>query len=140
MNKIISSSDSIRVEDVHSHFLYALTKGDEIVYIGQTSNIITRLSNHRKNKDFDNYYLRKLNSKNNFLEAYLIFKFAPLYNKSIPSNDRFLAANFGKLKLSSELNGTVIQVKVIGNLAYFDNKVHKLEMTDKAIEYKYGRY
>ena len=71
------------------------------MYIGQTKFISNRIHVHRLDKGFDRFLIRKINGKNNFLEAYLIFNLMPKYNKNIPTNRRFLLANFNQYERNS---------------------------------------
>jgi hypothetical protein len=68
--------------------IYYLYKDSEIVYIGSTKNLWSRLSTHIKEKDFDSYEIEKTTEKDRYNdEARLIFKHSPKYNKTLPTND-----------------------------------------------------
>jgi len=80
--------------------IYFLFKGNEIVYIGQTNNLFSRIKSHKKGKRskcqpikrFDTFgyitisYRFGCDNINN-AEAYYIRKHKPLYNIMIPKND-----------------------------------------------------
>lgn len=65
-------------------YIYFLSLNNEIVYIGQTKDPTQRLKSHETNKEFDSYFI--IYKRKEYIdehEAYLIFKFAPKYNKRI---------------------------------------------------------
>jgi predicted GIY-YIG superfamily endonuclease len=66
------------------HFVYFLCNNDEVVYVGQTKYLRTRIFFHKKDKQFKNIYYIKLPSKAKALsaESYYISKFDPKYNKT----------------------------------------------------------
>jgi hypothetical protein len=62
--------------------IYFLLRGNEIIYIGQTKNIETRLLGH-KDKSFDSHrFIPCPIEKLNKYESRWIIKFNPIYNKS----------------------------------------------------------
>jgi len=68
--------------------IYALINNDEIVYIGQSTNILLRISNHlTSNKVFDSWSIVEnlgtytTSKEVNRLEEKYIRKFLPKYNK-----------------------------------------------------------
>jgi predicted GIY-YIG superfamily endonuclease len=64
------------------YFLYRLYCKDSIVYIGKTNNLRDRISQHKKDKDFDSYdYYIGNKSDVNIYELYYIDKIKPIYNK-----------------------------------------------------------
>ena len=69
--------------------VYFLICDDEIVYVGKSVNIKSRLDQHsmdeHRNKNFNKYYVVLCDPKEvNSLEAYYILKFRPKYNIAIP--------------------------------------------------------
>lgn len=78
----ISSLPLLKIKNIKG--IYFLYKNNDIVYIGQTKNLISRLAVHLadKNKDFDSYKFLELphNMNLNKLERFLIKKFKPEYN------------------------------------------------------------
>ena len=82
--KILSSKREFK-ED---YIIYALINNNEIVYIGQSKNIVVRLSSHRtSNKVFDRWCIVEnlgtytTSKEVNRLEEKYIRKFLPKYNK-----------------------------------------------------------
>ena len=53
---------SYDLEETHIGFVYFLCKGDSVVYVGQTTNIGQRITQHRskKQKDFDSVWFIKM--------------------------------------------------------------------------------
>jgi excinuclease UvrABC nuclease subunit len=72
-----------------SFIIYALIKSNKIVYIGQSKNIIARITDHlRSNKIFDSWNIVEnlgeccTQGELDRLENKYIRKFTPLYNKT----------------------------------------------------------
>ena len=63
--------------------IYFLIKNEEIVYIGQSVNGISRIQQHT-DKDFDSYFILETKKEYlNDLESHYIVKFNPIYNKRV---------------------------------------------------------
>lgn len=64
------------------YYVYFLLKDGNVVYVGQTDNILNRIKSHQKNKNFNNVaYITTTKDKLNYLENYYIMKYEPFYNK-----------------------------------------------------------
>lgn len=66
--------------------IYALLKGDSVVYIGKSENITNRIKDHVKarEKDFDSYsVIACKHDELDDLEMFMIFKYKPRYNKQM---------------------------------------------------------
>lgn len=88
--------------------IYFLFSGEEIVYVGQGQVVEERIYDHRKNKEFDSYYIIEIKEGDlNDIEAYFIIKYQPKYNNSVPGNSRFLMMQ--KLKERYNSNAHVIK-------------------------------
>ena len=93
MNKVkdlkeIGNLEEIVLRKTEPH-VYFLTKNDEVVYVGQSSNKIgNRILDHaRQNKkEFDSAYALRVENREqlNIIEGFFINKFSPLYNKNLP--------------------------------------------------------
>jgi len=72
--------------------VYVLWDGDEIVYVGKSNNGLARIWQH-PNMIFSQYsYIEPCDkTRLNELEATLIYKFTPKYNKEISSNKMYLS-------------------------------------------------
>ena len=69
--------------------IYFLYKNEQLVYIGQSTDILLRIRNHFKEKDFDNYsYFECEISKLNQVERLFIEKYTPLLNKCLNIKER----------------------------------------------------
>lgn len=79
--------------------IYFLFDGDEIVYVGQSVDIMTRIGAHLRDKIFDsfNYIECGLRDLNN-LEATYILELKPKYNTTLPKNDFWMSSNAIKQK------------------------------------------
>lgn len=82
--EILSSKREIK----HCYIIYALISNNEIVYIGQSTNILNRLSTHLSSfKEFDSWTIIEnlgdftTSKEVNRLEEKYIRKFLPKYNK-----------------------------------------------------------
>lgn len=70
--------------ELPQYFIYFLVDNEEVVYVGQTKNGITRPFEHCKNKKFDAVYLLPVAEKDlDQLEGIYILKYAPKYNGKI---------------------------------------------------------
>ena len=86
--------------------VYYLYKGQfNIVYVGSSTNgVVGRLSSHQ-DKDFDSYFWFDAESKEQSLqmEAISILTKAPIYNKSVPGNSRYLTHSGIQKKLLNHM-------------------------------------
>ena len=76
--------------------IYFLINGDEIVYVGQSVDIYSRISQHSKDvlKTFDNFYILECPAEHlSILEAHFIFKFHPFLNSTFPTNHAYKSFN-----------------------------------------------
>lgn len=87
----MSENDYISLPDLERHpvlsgcFVYYLYRGVDIVYVGSTSSLYTRVSSHLNTKDFDSYSFFEVNEDERFdIEAREILKYLPVMNKSLP--------------------------------------------------------
>lgn len=83
--------------------IYFLILGDEIVCVGQATDVISRVYHHAKKKDFDSFTCFECkNGDMNLIEAEYILQFNPAYNQQIPQNDKYVPFHVlrGILKVS----------------------------------------
>jgi predicted GIY-YIG superfamily endonuclease len=75
--------DFITIPKYKNSFVYLLLKGNDVVYVGQTTQGISRPLSH-KDKDFDTIKLKYCNPYNlDFFEDIYIKKYKPKYNKQL---------------------------------------------------------
>ena len=81
--------------EIYKKGVYGLFDGDELVYIGQSTNLYSRIGNHIKEdvKKFDSFELFPVSSEYteddlNSVEARLISWFLPKYNKALAYGDK----------------------------------------------------
>lgn len=70
-------------------FIYFLKRHGEIVYVGQSKNYFSRISDHKKDKQFDSFCLYQVLDPE-YLDVYefsFICLHKPEYNKSLPPTD-----------------------------------------------------
>jgi len=77
--------------------IYFLCKGGKVVYVGQSVNLINRISEHLSEgkKNFDGYYYEYV-GKNDVMsdvEAEYIVSLNPKYNKVLPQNSIYVSVN-----------------------------------------------
>lgn len=62
--------------------IYVLLKDNEIVYVGRSSNLRSRLEQHKKTKDYDSFDFVFVKDKNQMkdLEALMIQQYRPKFN------------------------------------------------------------
>jgi excinuclease UvrABC nuclease subunit len=91
MDKVLIESKRIPLKKIAG--CYLLWKDDEIIYVGQSVNIIARIGVHSEHKEFDEYSYFELEHPTkdelNELEAALIIKYAPSLNQALPHNKRY---------------------------------------------------
>ncbi len=85
----------MKIENLKKHSaiplvgIYFLYKKNQLVYIGQSTDILLRIRNHFKEKDFDNYsYFECEPSQLNEIERLFIEKYTPLLNKCLNIKER----------------------------------------------------
>ena len=71
-----------------ANFVYFIIEGQQVIYVGSTTNISTRISQHKKDKVFSNVLLIKYDTYENmyFAEKAIINSFKPVRNKKIYIN------------------------------------------------------
>ncbi len=71
--------------------IYFLTKGDDVIYVGQSSNLKNRLGGHR-DKDYDGIsFISVPEHAMNDVEAHYIVKFNPELNNALPSSNLYVS-------------------------------------------------
>jgi excinuclease UvrABC nuclease subunit len=76
--------------------IYFLIKESELVYVGQSADIMNRIAQHAKEsvKDFDSYSILECPYEYlTTLEAYCIYKFRPRLNAVFPPNQLYKSFN-----------------------------------------------
>jgi len=103
-------------------YIYLLVdSNDNIVYVGQTKYLLSRLYSHvDSDRDFETIYFKENKKWSKDIEAYLIFKWEPKYNLRIPLNKRFF-------NLHNIFNGhcqmfSNFKTKSFNGVRYFDIK------------------
>lgn len=104
--------------------IYFLIDGEEIVYVGQSLDIFTRIQIHKATgKVFDRYYYIECEeSALNELEAEHIVKFAPKYNSKPPYNSSWRTLKMLKRDLDADLNEIkryIKQQKIVSTNGYY---------------------
>ena len=78
-------SSQIKIADINLIGIYFLLKDNKIVYIGQTTNGLSRILSH-KDKDYDSYsFFPFLKHNLDYIESINIIHYKPIYNKSVIS-------------------------------------------------------
>ena len=85
ISKLILNKRSV----VHKFNIYFLFKENELVYIGRTKRLEDRILAHTKgNFVFDSYSVLEVDEEDfSDLEKYYIFKYKPVYNKKLPTEN-----------------------------------------------------
>lgn len=84
----ISMSVSELVES--SYFVYLLIQDEDVVYVGQTNDIYTRLKEHARHKKFNRVvFLQVPKDCLNMVEEHYINAFKPIYNGSSGTRSHF---------------------------------------------------
>jgi hypothetical protein len=93
--KYLIFDEFVDEKPLEKKFIYLLFENDKLVYIGQAENVFSRVHEHRKKYPNITYvkYFEVESCNANDVEAELIIKNLPIYNKSIPSNKRYLTVD-----------------------------------------------
>jgi hypothetical protein len=92
MNVYTIINESIETDFKHdSGYVYFLIKGSEVVYVGQTVDLHTRLNSHKRNKDFDKYNFIRCNPCDmDAIESVYIHALSPSLNgKALGNGKKF---------------------------------------------------
>lgn len=115
--------------------LYFLINDEEIVYIGQSKNLTSRIKQHKNDKKFNSFSFIEFKENLNEEEAFFILLFNPIYNRAIPQNNKYLLLN-------EKQNGIIgyenvgCQFDVLSNFNILSIcKKHKIE----CFEFKYKK-
>lgn len=89
--------------DPHFLCVYFLISEDKIVYVGKTCRGLERMQSHTigtesKTKKFDSYFFIKCQDEEEMseLETSYIIQYNPKYNKTLPSNAKFVSISKAK--------------------------------------------
>ncbi|MFN2455414.1 MAG: hypothetical protein ABR577_14455 [Pyrinomonadaceae bacterium] len=91
--------------------IYFLIRGSEIVYVGQSVDIMNRIAQHSREalKEFDSFSMLECPAEYlATLEAYFIFKFRPRLNSSLPPNQ--LYKSFQQIKRIHDISALVLKL------------------------------
>ena len=83
-NTILNNSEPVKILK-ERFYIYFLIRENEIVYIGQTDNFVTRLKNHQKRITFDRYSIQHWEGtleEVKLIESQLILHHKPCENKN----------------------------------------------------------
>lgn len=72
--------------------VYFLLRGSEVVFVGQSADVLVRISQHwaEKEKKFDGYTVIECPAdEQNLVQAHFICKFKPVHNSALPQQNMF---------------------------------------------------
>lgn len=119
--------------------IYFLIKDFEIVYIGQSVNIMIRISQHAQEqiKEFDSFSIIECPVKYlASLEAHFIYKFRPRLNSSLPVNQIY--KSFQQVKKIHDLPAPVLKLWMKHNFIENDkDALYCLSDFDGIVKFKY---
>lgn len=106
--------------------IYVLIDGDSVVYVGQTSNLISRLAQHAKTKRFTRYWSVDCpRDELSSAEAAYIVALNPTLNAALPSNSEYVQHNAAKRMIgdgnklrSAVRSGVVKPIHLSAGLVY----------------------
>ena len=101
LDKDFIIKNKILIKDKELCGVYFLIKNDEIVYIGSSINVESRINEHQKERKilFDHYFIIKEKYDFKTLEIQYILQFIPKYNTSLGSSKNLL--QFGLIRAST---------------------------------------
>lgn len=93
-------------------YIYFLIHNEEVIYVGQTTQLMTRIAYHTTCKTFDSINYFKVEEEDaNLIEAIMIVKFDPPLNNAMPGQELYVS--YEQLKKMYGLSKKQIQ-KLIG--------------------------
>ena len=116
--------------------VYFLFNENEIVYIGQSINILNRVGTHTQSKTFNSWnYISCSREELNDLEAELIIQHKPVLNSSLPKNKMWISINqiknthdIGKLALKkAQKQGYFSRQEFFGDIYFLVDEVEALK-------------
>lgn len=85
---VLSKSILPSICDCENGGVYFLIKGNEIVYVGKSQDVLIRVRGHiqENRKDFDSYSMIPISTdqERSVTESFYIIAFSPIYNKTVP--------------------------------------------------------
>lgn len=130
------NKNKISKNTLKKYTVYSLWKGNELVYIGRSINIIPRVTKHLETKDFDEFSYIECDSEEEmiYIESNLIIKLNPKYNKSLAGSTFTSLKNIRKLIQgigdSYKYNNNYYVRKIKKRLEENNFKIHKFNNTD----------
>lgn len=87
--------------------IYFLFDDEKLVYIGVTENLRKRIGQHIYKSEivFNSFSYHQTDTLDHELEADLIFKYKPMFNKSIPPNKKWISLCLIREKYFNRRNG-----------------------------------
>lgn len=88
------------VADLNNFYVYTLWLNEELVYIGRTIRLFSRIETHRRTKEFTHYsaYICDSELEMEVLESEMITKYQPVYNVAIGSGYESLQKFRGRIR------------------------------------------
>jgi excinuclease UvrABC nuclease subunit len=109
---MLDKINKIPIEDAFVNGIYFLFDKEELVYVGQSNNVNSRIRQHCGKVDFDSfgYIMVPIDKELRNLEAYFIHKYKPKHNKKMAYNNVGLTNYhlFGSLKSPIDLEENLI--------------------------------
>jgi len=122
--EVLQSKFSINKECL----IYFLINENEIVYVGQTKQGMSRVFQHFNTKEYDSYSVCKCKQEElNELEAYYIIKFNPYYNSDVlPQNNMY--KSIPSIKKQYRINALALKkIAKLNNLQMVFNNYYRLD-------------
>ena len=126
----IHNTENINLD---GRFIYYIIKDDEVIYIGQTTSLTARITNHKTSFDFDEFRVAEVSDSVRLddIEFMQIIEHRPRHNLGLPTPSFLIC----KTTLSRMIDKE-IQAVGCNNLAYNINSPDfTFEIGDKEIKY-----
>ena len=135
MEQKLYFSEHVKVSEHRG--IYFLLNDDEIVYVGQSENIYKRIGSHLQTKDFNSWnFIEVKEADLSELEAFYILTLKPFYNRSVPTNNKWLSQNMARdeFGLGKHFTNKMIICKKLKSIEFNGMKYFELdellELTD----------
>ena len=131
-NEIINQKMELPKFKKERGYIYFLIDGDQIVYVGQSTNVSLRIYHHLKSDKVFDYYSVIPCEQNilNEVEAFYIVRFKPKYNHNLPKNVLFVTKD--KIKKDYKIDGHRLN-KLLSSHNITPVYLHYYEMTDELV-------
>ena len=136
--EILKNKTGVEDGEFKAKGVYFLIKDDEIVYVGQSTNIFARVTSHSRTKEFDSFTYELKPKATSFeldqLETKYIGKFTPKYNKQLRGNEIYeLLTNINDLGYNVKNQKVNLEISIINDKLYITREELNEKLEDDIV-------